>query len=164
MRALMGTCQDLVFSNRTLPAQKEVINMKSLGFFALFFTVSVFASNPLIRICNTTGGIFHEVETSDDHLGLCKYGSALIDSLSVLEVTSNDNKSAAIEAFENTTSANCSEASGSTLEAQDLEGQSVDLCVFEDGSVIGSKTLEAGSTSPENAGLLKALQTRPDSH
>jgi hypothetical protein len=134
--------------------------MKILGLSLLFLTSTVFASNPLIRICNTTGGVFHEVSISDDSIGLCKYGSAYLDSLSVLKVTSEQTKTDAVAALESMNGLSCEDANATERQALDLEGKPFDLCFFQDGSVVESRTLQNGGGAGSNAGLMRAIQTR----
>jgi hypothetical protein len=126
----------------------------------LFFALPSFATNPQIRVCKLTGGVFHSIRTSDDEIGFCQYKSALIDAVSILETTSNEPKSAAVEAFESSPIANCLEAQATSVKGEDVEGRSFDLCVFDDGSSIGRETLMSGKNSADNADLVKALKIR----
>lgn len=132
--------------------------MKFLGLFVLFFSLSAFAENPLMRACDLTDGEFHAVELENDQFGFCIYGSAMMDSFTILDQIFHSSKTLAAEAFEDGLS--CEEANGYEVVGTDLEGLNFEICRFSDGSMIESETLQAGPQSVANTGLVKALQTK----
>lgn len=129
-----------------------------MGFLIFLVSFSSFASNPQIRTCNTTGGVFHSAHLSGDQVGFCIYGAAMMDSVSLLEVTTTSYKKSAVLAFE--AGLNCSAAGGSEISVNDLEGHQFDVCLFSDSSIVELNTLIAGPNSSANAGLVQALETR----
>lgn len=134
--------------------------MKAFAILALFLALPTWAENPLIRICRTTGGTFHEVQIPSDSVAMCQYGSALITSLSILKVTSSRSKCLAVQAFEKSNGTACETAGGELVSAVDAEGATFSMCLFHDGSMIESQTLELGPSSENNQGLVQALQTQ----
>ncbi len=132
--------------------------MKWISLLTLVISVQSFASNPLIHACNQTGGQFHALQIGDDQVGFCKYGSALIDSLSVLDITSGQRTSTAA-ALALSEGSDCAD-SGEFLAVQDLEGIAFSICRFDDGSAIEVNTLQSGANSSGNAKLVHALKMR----
>jgi hypothetical protein len=132
--------------------------MKWISLFIFAVSIPSFASNPLIHACNLTGGAFHVLQIDDDQVGFCKYGPALIDSLSVLEITSDQRTSTAAK-LALSAGSDCAD-SGDFVSAQDLEGVPFSICRFSDGSSLEIKTLQSGADSSSNAKLVHALKMR----
>lgn len=142
--------------------------MKIFVFLALFVSLSAHAqSNPQIRVCNVTEGLFHVYDfpnTTDfaaDQYGFCIFGNSSVDTISLLQVTAGEEKSMAILAFERTKvlpATDCSEASYQI--GVDPEGGRIEACLYEDFSVIEFNTLLLGYDAVENKDLVKAIETR----
>lgn len=134
--------------------------MKMILVLMTLLTSSAFASNPLIRTCNVTGGEFHVVIVNGQAHGICRFGKAAIDALSLLEATSSERVSESVMSFEKTAGGSCEDFQGVVLEIHDLDGKPFDICRFYDRSFIEVNTLEKGPQSPDNQALLQAVQTR----
>ncbi|MEZ0391920.1 MAG: hypothetical protein ACAH59_06880 [Pseudobdellovibrionaceae bacterium] len=132
--------------------------MKFLGLLTFLLGFSAFANNPQIRTCRITGGEFHAVRALNDEFGFCTYESAMMDSISLLLVTTSSQKTLAVQAFES--GLQCSQSQGSVVRGEDLENKKFDLCVFSDESLVELGTLQAGPNASANTGLMKALQMR----
>lgn len=132
--------------------------MKWISFLVFAFSVQAFANNPLIHYCKITGGEFHVVEASGNEIPMCRYGSAMIDALSVLETTAGLRETTAAKLVLSE-GAKCADT-GNVLPSKDLEGNPFSLCRFKDGSSLETKTLAGGINSSENTQLIQALQMR----
>lgn len=133
--------------------------MKTIGFLVFFITLTALAQNPLIRVCNTTGGQFHEIYFSDDQVGFCQYELAMIDSETMLQSASFGVPSLAVEALFSS-SDTCALADGDLKQGVDATNAQFYFCEFRDGSMIELSTLKAGSDSPSNSKLVDALSIR----
>lgn len=133
--------------------------MKCLTSFVFVFSIQALAQNPLIHYCNLTSGTFHAIEIDGDQVGYCRYGSAMIDALSILETTTGQRQSQASSQALGS-GASCEDVGGQVLNGTDLEGHSFSICRFDDASSLQTSTLAGGSGAAENAGLVQALQTR----
>ena len=131
---------------------------------SLFFSVQLLAqpspfSNPLIRTCNVTGGVFHVIKLDEDQVGFCQYGKSMIDALTVMDsATARDESAAKLAALGAET--DCESAAGEAVATEDLDGAKFNLCVFEDGSIIETETLARGSADADNAALVQALNVK----
>lgn len=131
--------------------------------FTGFATQAAPTSNPQIRICRLTNGLFHAVNVPDDQIGFCAYGQALLDAPSLMQNAYEGQQTLAVQALKKTLPhgyPNCLSAKGQLVQAQDLEGVSYQLCKFADSSWVEQKTLQAGLMSQQNAGLKAALEMK----
>lgn len=120
-------------------------------------------NNPQMRACRLTNGLFHAVNVPDDQIGLCLYGRAAVDTISLVEKVYDNQQSLAVQALYQSAQngyANCQAARAQLVQAQDLEGAPFQLCKFSDASWVELKTLQAGLLSSTNAGLKSALETK----
>ncbi len=139
--------------------------MKKTIFFVLFcFSTQIFAfSNPQIRLCRVTGGQFWSLDIdypSPDNMGFCRYGQAMIDTISLIEHREYALGTKAMVAYYITKIspfASCDEAGGILTAGYDSEGQRTQLCSFSDNSHVKSSTLLKGWSHPSNKALNKAL-------
>jgi putative hemolysin len=128
-------------------------------FFSLQSSAQNSFSNPLIRTCVITGGVFYVTQVEEDQIGFCKYGNSLIDAMSVMDsATARFESAAKLAALGAGT--DCASAAGELLVAKDVDNVEATLCLFEDGSMIEKNTLARGSAHAENAGLVQALNVR----
>jgi putative hemolysin len=138
------------------------ICLSILGFCAFFSFQSLAQpalSNPLIRTCVITGGVFYVTTVEEDQVGFCKYGNSMIDALAVMDsATARYESAAKVAALGAGT--DCSSVAGELLVAKDVDGVEAILCLFEDGSMIEKSTLARGSSHADNAGLIQALNMR----
>ncbi len=142
--------------------------MKYIGFFALLLGLSAHAQNPLIRVCLVTEGEFHVYDfpnTSDyaaDQYAFCQYeGTSAIDAISLFQVTGNLGKTMAVLAFEETLKTpalTCGDASYQI--GTDQDEKRIEVCMFEDRSLIELNTLKLGYNADENENLVRAVETR----
>ena len=121
-----------------------------LPFVFSFFTVTTASAhpNPQFRVCNEHGGEFVVADIVSDQIGLCKVGNSYVGTIDLMnffyENKSNlsiSNYSAAITScptFVNSTS---------------LEGATIQLCIYEDNSVLDFQTVMNSKYSFENAAL-----------
>ncbi len=135
--------------------------MKSLINSSLLIIVSFFAlaagaiNNPQIRECRIRGGEFVVVETGSDQVGLCRLGSAFIGARDIMFVINNDGNPKSVEMYASEMK-KC-DPLGRAQTLVTLEGVAVELCVFNDGSMIALDTLHQGRYSAENSLLNQAL-------
>ncbi len=136
--------------------------MKIIRLIALLsfgFAAQAFAHNPQIHFCQLSGGLFHEIEVKGDQVGYCQFGTAYIDAVSLLKVTTDQGSTTATLAAMG--GANyCASAGGEVVQGQDFIGAPFELCFFQDGSSIEVMTLAHGPTSSQNALMIQALSTR----
>lgn len=120
--------------------------------------------NPMMQTCWATEGQFLVLDTTFDQLGGCTYGDALIDSLSILEVTFDEKKSQSIKALESTVDwpiEECVDWDGTLITGQiPVNGPTVSVCYFDDDSWIEVETLRRGLLDSQNEALKKAIETR----
>lgn len=134
--------------------------MKCLNLLSLFAAITlsltaVAQNNPQIRQCHITGGEFLVAQTENDQIGLCKYDSALIGTIDLLTYEDNLNPVQSLQTYID--GIQSCEPYAQTKTIQILDGTSIDVCVFFDGSTIDSNTLKLGRHAPENTKLNKAL-------
>ncbi len=127
----------------------------TLLIISLFFTqITLAFQNPLIRDCRLAGGLFTEVKTHNDQVGLCEFGQSYIGALDVLEYTHQINVSQSIRHYKN----NITSCAGQVLVAQVLNTKiNITVCQYPDGSFIDLKTLTNGSSDPNHAQLNQFL-------
>ncbi len=131
--------------------------------FAGLLTQAAPTSNPQIRVCRLTNGLFHAVNVPDDQIGFCAYGQALLDAPSLMQNAYEGQKTLAVQALNRTLPhgyPNCLSAKAQLVQAEDLEGVPYQLCKFADGSWVEQNTLQAGLMSQQNAGLKAALEMK----
>ena len=133
--------------------------------FLVLLSTSAFANNPQIRVCNITTGYFWSLDISapiDNNIGFCKYGEALIGSITQMKFFFDHEETEAMNAFQSTKIqdlVSC-EMAGAVEMTSDRDDNGVEyrLCFFKsDFSFISKKTLIEGWDSPFNSKLVKAL-------
>lgn len=131
--------------------------MKNLALFAmiLFTTAATYAvKNPQIRACYAAGGEFMVVNSSEDEIGLCKFGPSLVGAIDIL------NKDARIEiplSLHNYKKGIQLCGSQNMTKFTTFEGEEISVCQYYDGSVIDLETLASGKNSVQNTELNSAL-------
>lgn len=122
-----------------------------LSVFIIFTTSITFATpaNPLIRACLRASGEFVAADVPGDQIALCKVGASFISATSLMSYFDNLWVDDAGMAFA-TSAQNCWTT---TLQATSLEGQVIQLCRFEDGSMLDLETLLSGPYDPRNEAL-----------
>ena len=119
----------------------------------LLSTTSWSMTNPQINSCQHAGGEFVAVELADgsDQVGLCKFGNAYVGALDVLYYKNKESNPTSFQEYKNGNTS----CSGDVIDAQILQGDSLQLCRYGDSSVIEMNTLQSGSGS--NPGLDRFL-------
>jgi len=133
--------------------------------FLVLISVSAFATNPQIRVCNITTGYFWSLDISgpiDNNIGFCKYNESLIGSITQMKYFFDHEETKAMNAFQSTKIQNIDscEMAGAIeiISDRDDNGIEYSLCFFRsDFSFISKKSLTEGWASPFNEKLVKAL-------
>lgn len=142
--------------------------MRVLLLFAIlvFSSLSVFSANnnPWMRSCRIEQGQFWLVKAQKE-LALCLFDDAAIGAETLFLYKTNQKKPLAVAAYLNRESAAtrggvCGTYDAELLEARDGQGQSFNLCKFQDGSFIEETTLWLGPDSGSTDALDKALSTK----
>lgn len=139
----------------------ESLTLLSFGgfmkLFALFLPVvfSFFAAttaaahpNPQFRVCNERGGEFVVADNTFDQIGLCKVGNSYIGTIDLMNFF-----------YENKSNLSVSQYSAGVIScptlvtSTSLEGATIQLCVYEDNSVLDFQTVMNSKYSFENAAL-----------
>lgn len=131
----------------------------------LFITISLFANlvfsaqpNPQIRICNQFEGTFITAQLGTDQVGLCQINQSIIGSLDLLYFKSEEQKNITQSIQTYMDGIQACEPYGSTTVVEVIQGgPSIEVCLFNDRSMIESNTLKKGSSNLENANLNKIL-------
>ncbi|MFZ3229367.1 MAG: hypothetical protein WA160_04115 [Pseudobdellovibrio sp.] len=140
--------------------------MKNLNLVGLFtvglitfstFSTQALQTNPQIRICNQFEGEFLVAQNGDDQVGLCKLDSAIIGSLDLLSLSDaiSSNYAQSIQIYE--ADIRSCEPYGQIITIQLLQSYPLDVCFFNDGSMIEINTLKSGIHSTKNIKLNKVL-------
>lgn len=128
--------------------------MKTLLILTLL-TISAFAHrNPQIRTCNITLGTFNVYDIPGDNIGHCIYGSASIDTISLMDKVYENKESIAVDEFMD----GRTQCRGQIVDASN-ERETMKICQYYDGSSVRLSTLENGVNSSANKKLVDALNT-----
>lgn len=137
-------------------------NLITLSLIVLMNTA--FASrNPQQRTCRTNGAIFWSyqiTEPSYDDVGFCKYGSAILGSISLMKFFHEGISTKAVAAFyktQRTRIQSCDQVGAQQINSIDSNDDEKLLCLFNDYSFIGKETLTNGWTHISNDALTNAL-------
>ncbi len=124
----------------------------------IIFSLNAFSiqKNPQIRLCNNLEGQFLVANTANDQVGLCQLGSAIIGAKDLVLFKDESTMAQSIQAYAD--DARSCAPYGQLQTIQVLEGAVLEVCSFEDGSVILNTTLEAGKASAFNQKLNQALE------
>lgn len=125
---------------------------------------SAFAQNPQIRTCRIKNAIFWSLkinEPQSDNVGFCRYGSSMMGSLTFMKYFYEGQNSMAMEAFMETkdSSITSCRAAGAThiVGIESPSAKAWDICVFNDYSFVGLRTLQEGYYSDFNSDLTSNL-------
>ncbi|MBC7464775.1 MAG: hypothetical protein H7256_02185 [Bdellovibrio sp.] len=136
----------------------RILNLLSiLVIFGLTLSTSA-QNNPQIRACNQTGGEFKAAKTENDEVGLCKYGQAYIGTIDLLNYRDNQQGAQSLQTYID--GIQSCEPYGQMKTITILQSLSIDVCSFDDGSMIEAETLRTGRHDPRNAQLNRALEIR----
>lgn len=127
-------------------------------FSALCFSGTAFAvqSNPQIRICQSLHGEFLAAQNNEDQVGLCKFDSAYVGTIDLLQFKDAGVNVESIQTYRD--GAKSCEPYGQLKTIEILnQGEQLQVCFFQDGSMLLNKTLEAGLRSSANQRLNQAL-------
>ena len=141
------------------------ITMKILLILTTFLiATSSFAQNPQIRTCRIKNAVFWSLkinEPQNDNIGFCRYGGAMMGSLSFMKYFYENKNSQAMDALYKTQNMNistCSSVGASQIVGiESPSAKAWDLCVFGDYSFVGLRTLQEGWFSEFNADLVQNL-------
>lgn len=137
----------------------KFISAQTVGAFivlvmAVFMSRSLLAHpNPQYRVCWENGAEFVIAQVGFDQIGLCKAGESYIGAIDAMNYLWEGVKPTSIDLYTSTTSHDCFYPQS----VQTLEGANIDLCLFNDGSVMDYKTLNSGHLSLENSALNQFL-------
>jgi len=131
--------------------------MKLMKIVVLVLLASVTSSafgNPQIRACTVTGGQFMSVLTDDDQLGMCRYNQSLIGSIDILNRDSSEESPLSIENYRDGI-LDCEAFNITTVKT--FSGTVIQVCRYNDGSIIDIVTLSRGRYDLRNHLLNQAL-------
>lgn len=118
--------------------------------------------NPLMRACRIEGGQFWVLNTDNDDMALCFFGSSAVGAQALLSFKSGLGLAQSLQAYKNSaaTSLNtvCADNGAVQVLGGDTEGHHFQICRFPDQSLIEAGTLWYGPYSSENEGLDRALE------
>lgn len=135
--------------------------------FLMVLTISSFgSSNPMIRACTLTNAevqilkLRKSASDFEDEFVFCKYTAvSKLDGLS-MHLSLQGQHTEAVSAYFLSSESNinaCLDNSGEIVLASTLDGNSIQICRFDDNSMIGNSTLSIGNNDPKNQKLNKAL-------
>lgn len=137
---------------------KKVIVIWGVLLFAHILSAS---ENPLARTCKADGGkAKFFTDDKNQEIIICSYGTALVGAETMFN-HKMDTFQSAIFFLTNefmTIDYSCWQFAGKDIELISPMGFRVDFCLFEDGSLIGFRTVRKGIKSWENSSLKKALE------
>ncbi len=113
--------------------------------------------NPLIRVCTINGGLFETYPFGADQIALCRFGSLVVDSQTLLSNLNGIQTEAAGVIMSGTQSQTC-EPVGATTHR--LVGLADFVCVFGDDSKLGLSVLQTSPAEPERIRLKDVLLAR----
>ena len=117
-------------------------------------TSSAAVGNPQMRACRVTGGQFTTVLTDMDQLGMCRYGQALVGSIDILNKDDSELAPLSIENYRDGI-LDCEAFNLTSVRTSD--GKLIQVCRYNDGSIIDLVTLSRGRYDFRNQLLNKAL-------
>jgi hypothetical protein len=128
--------------------------MKKLLLVITLLSLNVFASqNPQIRVCRISQGNFEVFDIGTDEIGHCNLGKASIDTISLMQIRFEGEKSLAVQALE-------FGDRGCAFEVVDgvNNEHTRELCLYRDGSSIELETLKKGPNHIDNRRLMAILK------
>jgi hypothetical protein len=111
--------------------------------------------NPTMRVCRLVGGSSWVVTLNNEESLSCRFGEAVVSGYDLFIYKSTGKVSSNIGALLSR-STNTGVCSAIKL-AEDLDGTSVELCEFSDGSYLSTITLVKGLDHADNEKLNEAL-------
>jgi hypothetical protein len=135
--------------------------MKSLITLSAF-VLTVFSkfamaqTNPQIRFCHQSEGTFIVANTENDQVGLCRFSSATIGALDLLDYQTKKTPVQSLRSYID--GIQLCEPYGENVTITIVQGPTLQVCRFGDGSMIDMQTLLAGREASQNAALNKALK------
>lgn len=109
--------------------------------------------NPQYRVCNERGGEFVVVYVPFDQVGLCKIGASYVGSLDSMNYFYESKLDLSISNYKDGV-VSCPDY----FQTVSLEGVSVELCRYEDGSMMDYQSVMNSKYSPSNSALNIFLQ------
>lgn len=125
-----------------------------IAIFCVFFS-SVFVSahpNPQYRVCTEHGGEFVVAHIPFDQVGLCKVGSSYVGAIDSMNYF-YENKMDLSVALYSSGDSSCP----NYYRATSLEGDMIELCLYEDGSIMDYLTVILSKYNPANSALNQFL-------
>ncbi|MGZ3725000.1 MAG: hypothetical protein ACXWQQ_04340 [Pseudobdellovibrio sp.] len=131
------------------------MKLMSVVFIILSASLTSFAvGNPQIRACVASGGEFMTVNTDDDQLGMCRYSQALIGAIDILNKDEPSSTPLSIENYRDGV-VDCDAFNVMTVKT--FSGAVIQVCRFDDGSMMDIQTLSRGRYDYRNRLLNQAL-------
>ncbi len=113
-------------------------------------------NNPQIRICQSLHGEFLAAQNNEDQVGLCRFDSAYVGTIDLLQFKDAGTNVESIQAYRD--HAKSCEPYGQLKSVKVLnQNELLEICAFQDGSLMLNKTLEAGIRAAVNQRLNQAL-------
>lgn len=131
--------------------------MKKLAIFGavILSTLSVYAyKNPQIRACHSVGGQFFVANSQFDQFGLCKIGLSIVGAVDILNRNAQIEYPASLYNYTRGIQV-CTQFNRNTLTT--LEGETLEVCLYSDSTIIDIETLASGKNSGRNPELNKVL-------
>lgn len=129
-------------------------NLALLATILLTTTVSYAVRNPQIRACHAAGGQFMVVNSTEDQIGLCKFGFSLVGSIDILNKDARIEVPLSLHHYKKGVQL-CGSQNQTTLTT--FEGEEISFCQYYDGSLIDIETLASGKNSGRNPELNSVL-------
>lgn len=131
---------------------------QSFLIFIVFTSSLAFAvqKNPLIRTCNNLEGEFVAANSHNDQIGFCRFGKAVVGALDLMLFNNKETITQSISTYMKNQTACEPQGKIETMIVVGT-GDSLQICVYPDGSFIELGTLIKGSGSADNTKLNAVL-------
>ena len=118
-------------------------------------------SNPLIRVCVTNGGQFEAQPDNQDEIALCRWGSAIVDSQTLLSNLNEVQSEAAAVLLNDVTSPDCAALGAVNWTINSTTRSPETVCTFNDSSRLSLALAISAPDSTVRALLKDILGRRP---
>lgn len=135
-----------------------------LSFIMISMGAASFAANnnPWMRTCRIDQGQFWVLKSGSEELSMCFFGDSGVGAESFFLFKTNEGPTQAIQAYKNRNSSSarggvCGAFDAELVQGKDTQGQTFNICRFEDNSLIEETTLWLGPGSGASESLDRAL-------
>ncbi len=133
--------------SRSTQALVGLVLFTALGTIAPFNAAQA-GSNPLIRVCITNGGQFEAQPDNQDEIALCRWGSAIVDSQTLLSNLNEVQSEAAAVLLNDVTSPDCAGLGAINWTINNTTRSPETVCTFNDSSRL---SLALATSAPDSA-------------